>query len=98
MGDMFMNYPQLARFRELDAQLVSSGTALTITFPQPTSSIVLSRWRFGREVESKVISNGYSFVPSTRGVHMFGIWASFPREQSGKGHGTGQYAFIVRVR
>jgi len=49
-GDMFMNTPQLARWRELRAGSIPLGTAVTILFPEPTRRIELSRWRFGKEV------------------------------------------------
>lgn len=97
-GDMFMNTPQLARWRELRAGSIPLGTAVTILFPEPTRRIVLSRWRFGQEVESQEIRNGHSFTPSRRGTHIFGLVASFYGDSQGDRRGSGHYAFIVRVR
>jgi len=97
-GDMFMSYPQLARFRKLETPIIQAGTAVTIRFPRPTRTMELSLWRFGKEVERKVIPNGYSFIPGRRGVHIFGLWASFPEDPNAIGSGSGHYAFMIRVR
>ena len=97
-GDMFMNTPQLARWRELRAGSIPLGTAVTILFPEPTRRIELSRWRFGKEVESQTIPNGHSFTPERRGTHIFGIHASFYGDAQGNRSGGGRYAFILRVR
>jgi hypothetical protein len=97
-GDMFMNTPQLARWRELRAGSIPLGTAVTILFPELTRRITLSRWRFGKEVESQEIPNGHTFSPTRRGTHIFGIHASFYGDAQGNRSGGGHYAFILRVR
>jgi len=97
-GDTFMTTPQLARFLNLETHIVPWGTAVTIEFPLPASAIVLSRWKFGREVESTVIPCGYTFIPDRMGTHIFGLHVSVPWDPDGTGSGSAHYAFIIRVR
>lgn len=97
-ADMFKNTPQLARWLKLRAATVPLSTSVTILFPEPTRRIILSRWRFGKEMESQEIPNGHTFTPTRRGTHIFGIHASFDGYSQGKGRGGGHFAFILRVR